>query len=80
MNQILITNLDKKNADNENVIVSSNEFNNYNKKEILDNYTIPTYYNNYTDNKIEKNKKFFKLQFIFSILIILTKKIALGYL
>ena len=72
MNQILITNLDKKNADNENVIVSSNEFNNYNKKEILDNYTIPTYYTNYTDNKIEKNKKFFKLQFIFSILIIFT--------
>ena len=59
MNQILITSLDK----NEN----KKEY----EKEIFDNYNMPIY-NNYTNNKIEKNKKFFKLQFIFSILIIFT--------
>ena len=59
MNQILLTSLDK----NEN----KKEY----EKEIFDNYNMPIY-NNYTNNKIEKNKKFFKLQFIFSILIIFT--------
>lgn len=56
MNQILLTSLDNNNKNK----------NKENEKEMFDNYY------NYTNNKIEKNRKLFKLQFIFSILIIFT--------